>query len=95
MWNGNLCGQYSPWGNQTIGTASYGEAGALAGLTYDNYSESRTYDSLLQLTRATVSGVMDMHYTYTAGQNNGRITKSTDNGVPSGPGRWWCTPTTR
>ncbi len=40
--------------------------------------DTRTYNSLLQLTRVTVPGVMDMQYNYTAGQNNGRIGSSTD-----------------
>jgi RHS repeat-associated protein len=40
--------------------------------------ECPEYNSLLQLTRATVSGGMDMEYRYTAGQNNGRIAQSKD-----------------
>ncbi|MGD0497692.1 MAG: RHS repeat-associated core domain-containing protein [Bryobacteraceae bacterium] len=48
-------------------------------------TETRTYNSLLQLTHAVVPGLMDnlsersrMQYIYTAGQNNGRIAESID-----------------
>src|SRR5258707_13731513 len=59
----------------------------MTGLTYDQFSEKRAYNSLLQLTQETTSGPVtqgsslykDMRYTYTAGQNNGRIATSTDN----------------
>ena len=55
----------------------------------DHYSETRTYNQMLQLTRMTVMGTsfstlytsqtaMDMQYMYTAGQNNGRIVQSVD-----------------
>ena len=55
----------------------------------DHYSETRTYNPMLQLTRMTVTGTsfstqytsgtaMDMQYIYTAGQNNGRIVQSMD-----------------
>ena len=67
----------------------------MLGLSYqgyysvDHYSETRTYNPMLQLTRATVTGTsfstqytsgtaMDMQYIYTAGQNNGRIVQSVD-----------------
>ena len=47
-------------------------------LSYNGYTETRTYNSLLQLTHASVSGMMDMQYNYSATQNNGRITGSVD-----------------
>ena len=33
---------------------------------------------MFQMTRQTVSGMMDMEYVYTAGANNGRIGSSVD-----------------
>jgi RHS repeat-associated protein len=66
----------------SVATAAYGPAGETTALTYDGFSESRTYNSLLQLTRMTATGsgqtVMDMQYTFSGTQNNGRITQSTD-----------------
>jgi YD repeat-containing protein len=62
----------------TVATAAYGAANEITGLTYDAYSEMRAYNSLFQLTRMTVAGVMDMQYTFSTTQNNGRITQSTD-----------------
>jgi hypothetical protein len=44
-------------------------------------NETRTYNSLLQLTRMTAtngSTLMDMQYNYSATQNNGRIASSND-----------------
>jgi hypothetical protein len=65
-------------GNTTVASASYGVAGEMLGLSYFGYSETRTYNSLLQMTHATVPGMMDMQYLYTAGANNGRIAQSID-----------------
>jgi hypothetical protein len=61
-----------------VAGASYGVAGEMLGLTYFGYSESRTYNNLLQMTRMTAVGMMDMQYVYQAGQNNGRIVQSID-----------------
>ena len=89
--NGRLGGMS---GSDLTMTASYGPAGEMLGLSYqgismDHYSETRTYNPMLQLTRMTVTGTsfstqytsgtaMDMQYIYTAGQNNGRIVQSVD-----------------
>ena len=43
-------------GNTTVATATYGVAGEMTGLSYFGYSETRTYNALLQMTRQTVSG---------------------------------------
>jgi YD repeat-containing protein len=73
-------------GNQ-MATAGYNWADQMSSMTYDSFGESRTYDPrMMQLTRIQTnldtywgpSPVMDMTYNYTAGQNNGRITSSTD-----------------
>ena len=42
------------------------------------YTETRAYNSRLQLTRLTVPGALDMEYRYTANQNNGQIWQQKD-----------------
>uniref|UniRef100_Q024R2 YD repeat protein n=1 Tax=Solibacter usitatus (strain Ellin6076) TaxID=234267 RepID=Q024R2_SOLUE len=77
--NGRLSGMLDAAnGNATVATANYGVAGEMLGLSYFGYSETRTFNSLLQMTRQTVSGMMDMQYVYQNGQNNGRIVQSID-----------------
>src|SRR5206468_7172647 len=49
--------------------ATYGVAGEMTSFNGD----TRTYNSLLQLTRIQAAGQIDIEYRYTAGQNNGRI----------------------
>ncbi len=44
----------------TIATATFGVAGELLNLSYDGYSETRTYNSLLQLTQMTSTLGMNM-----------------------------------
>ncbi len=57
--------------------ATYGPAGEL--LTMSNgVAETRTYNSMLQLTHLISSGV-DITYAYSATQNNGKIVSQTDN----------------
>jgi len=63
----------------TQATATYGVANELLALTYFGMSETRQYNSQLQLIRQTVPGAMDMQYIYPTGQNNGRISSSIDN----------------
>jgi RHS repeat-associated protein len=64
------------------GSAAYGVAGEILSLSYFGMGETRTYNSMFQMTRQTVtnfaSNVMDMQYVYTSGANNGRIAKSID-----------------
>ena len=50
----------------------------LSTLSYGAGTETRTYNSLMQMTSQSVPGYMNMTYTYTAGQNNGRIASSVD-----------------
>jgi RHS repeat-associated protein len=59
---------------QTTWGASWGTAGELLSFAGD----TRTYNSLGQLTRITAPGLMDIEYRYTAGQNNGRLWQSKD-----------------
>jgi YD repeat-containing protein len=57
--------------------ATYTAASQLNTLQYGTFYESRTYNNLMQLTQLTNVGV-SMQYAYTAGQNNGRVSSTTD-----------------
>ena len=69
-------------GPQPVASAGYGPAGEVLNLSYFGVNETRTYNSLLQLTRMTANpgggNVMDMQYNYSSTQNNGRIASSND-----------------
>src|SRR6202522_4543601 len=68
-------------------TATYTGAVQLStlnyGTNYNQYTETRTYNSLLQIYTMVTTGTggtsMNMQYNYTAGQNNGRVSSTTDN----------------
>ena len=73
----------------TLATATYGVAGELLSLwmaqAYSSgMTETRAYNSLMQMTRQTVTlqgqtfTYMDLEYRYPTGQNNGRITQAKD-----------------
>jgi RHS repeat-associated protein len=71
-------------GNQ-MATASYNWASQIISMTYDAFSEARTYNpQTLQLTQLTTqqtspsATVLNMSYVYNVGQNNGQIAQSTD-----------------
>jgi RHS repeat-associated protein len=60
----------------------YGSAGQLQGMSYGGYTESRQYNSMLQLTRLTATAAapaksLDLQYTYPSA-NAGRISQVTD-----------------
>jgi RHS repeat-associated protein len=56
-----------------VNNVQYGLSGELLQINYAGYSETRTYNSRLQLTQ-----VGSMTYTYSSNQNNGQITKQND-----------------
>ena len=62
--------------------ATFGSASQLLTLGYGTnvspFTESRTYNNLLQLTHLTVNGGVDMQYIYSTGHNNGRVTQTID-----------------
>ena len=64
------------------GAATFGSANQMLTLAYSApytaVNETRSYNSLLQLTAITMPNVIDMHYNYPA-NNNGRIASSVDN----------------
>jgi hypothetical protein len=55
----------------TVATATYGAAGEMSGLSYFGLTESRSYNSMFQLTHQSVTNtggtLMDMTYNFTAG----------------------------
>jgi RHS repeat-associated protein len=64
-------------------SAQYNVAGQITSMAYDTFTEARSYNNLMQLTRLTTSqagvgNVMDMQYIYSATQNNGRIVQTID-----------------
>ena len=66
-------------GNTYVSGVQYGAANQLLQITYDDGpadffggTETRTYNSLLQLTGISSHSV-SMQYNYNAGQNNGKI----------------------
>jgi RHS repeat-associated protein len=79
---GRLSSLYEQGNGSPSATVTYGNAGQVLGMSYWAVSETRQYNSLLQMTRMTANAfgttVMDNQYLYTAGQNNGRITSSVD-----------------
>ena len=66
-----------------MATVGYNWASQITSMTYDTFSDTRTYEPLtLQLARLTTqksaSTILDMSYTYNVGQNNGQIAQSVD-----------------
>jgi YD repeat-containing protein len=66
-----------------VATATYTVANQLLGLTYFGMTETRDYNSLLQLTGQSVTGmflgsVINLHYNYPYGANYGLIYSSSD-----------------
>jgi len=78
--NGRMTGMTWDSGNgpQPYASATYGPAGQMLTLSYGAGTETRQYNSLLQLTSQSVPGYLNMTYNYPAGQNNGRIVGSVD-----------------
>jgi hypothetical protein len=70
----------------SIATATYTAPSQLNTLAYGVYAasfyESRSYDTLMQLTNLTVGGqagaAVNMQYSYMAGYNNGQVSQTTD-----------------
>jgi RHS repeat-associated protein len=66
-----------------VQSATYGPSNELLSLS-GAYSESRTYNAMLQLTQLTVTPntlqpTVNITYAYSSSQNNGKITSQTDN----------------
>ena len=75
--------QYGQTTVDWVKDVAYGPAGEMTQLKqwtgqYTNYyTETRTYNARLQMTRMT-SGAVDMEYRYSGTQNNGRVTQTKD-----------------
>jgi YD repeat-containing protein len=65
----------------TLATATYTVANELLGLTFFGITESREYNSRLQLTKQAYPGLTVLHYNYTAGANYGQISSSSDSAL--------------
>jgi len=78
----------TPPGGQafTAASANYNSASLITSLTYgpsgSQFAENRTYNNLLQMTRATVTAsagtLMDMQYVFPSGSNNGKVSQTID-----------------
>ena len=77
-WMVCMCGLYSTVYSTVVSGVGYGVADQLTQITYDGRTETRTYNSRLQLTRLTVPGSMDLEYWYSTTANNGQITQQKD-----------------
>ena len=65
-------------GGTTVASATYGPAGELRTLTNWGRTETRTYNSRMQLTSIRVPGEAGHTYSYSGTENNGRIASETD-----------------
>ena len=64
--------------NNVVSGLTYGPANELKTVNYFGVSESRTYNSMLQMTRLT-AGQVDISYTFPNALNNGKISSQKDN----------------
>jgi YD repeat-containing protein len=74
--NGRLSGMTS--NGSTYATAIYNATGQLLTLAGPAGTETRTYNSNLQMITQSMPGYLNMTYNYSATQNNGRITSLVD-----------------
>ena len=65
-----------------VNNVSYGPANELLSMSYGavlgNMTETRQYNSMLQLTRLTIPGQIDVQYNFGSGSKNGKIYSQTD-----------------
>jgi len=64
-------------GSNIVTGVTYGTAGEMLSMT-GMLNETRTYNSMFQLTRITVPSVLDIQYAYSSANNNGKLTSQTD-----------------
>ena len=78
---GRINGMTDASHNTLVSGITYGPAGQLLTATYLGYNETRQYNVLNQLSRLTTTGTggIDFQYSYSATQNNGKITQTQDN----------------
>ena len=78
---GRINGMTDASHNTLVSGITYGPAGQLLTATYLGYNETRQYNVLNQLSRLTTTGTggIDLQYSYSATQNNGKIMQTQDN----------------
>ena len=68
--------------NGSVSNVSYGPANELLSINYYGATETRTYNSLLQLTHITTTGNgltgVNLAYNFPTGSNNGKVSSITD-----------------
>ncbi len=62
-----------------VSGVQYNAANQYLGINYYGASETRTYNSMNQMTRLTIPGSLDISYNFSATANDGKITGQTDN----------------
>ena len=65
--------------NTDVSGVQYNAANQYLALSYFGASESRTYNSMNQLTQIDIPGSLNVNYAFTAGSNNGQISSLTNN----------------
>jgi RHS repeat-associated protein len=64
-----------------VNSVQYGAANQMLSMNYDSGTETRTYNSMLQLTNITFASTLlnqNITYTFPSGTNNGKISSQTD-----------------
>jgi len=62
-----------------VSNVLYGVANEMLQMTYNGGTETRTYNSMFQLTHLSLPGQIDISYNFTGRANNGKIGSQTDN----------------
>ena len=67
--------QTAPSSSYVISSMAYGAANQVTSITYGTGQvQTRQYNERLQMTRMTVSGLMDLEYKFSTSANNGQAT---------------------
>ena len=61
-----------------VSSVQYAPSNQMLSLNYFGVSESRTYNTLMQLTNVTIPGQLNLTYNYPTGTNNGKISSQSD-----------------
>jgi hypothetical protein len=61
------------------GGNSCGLANELVSMSYSGVTETRCYNTMMQLTNITIPGQLNMTYNYPSGTDSGKISSQTDN----------------
>jgi RHS repeat-associated protein len=69
---------YAAVSNVQYGGGSCALANELSSMSFFGVTESRCYNTRMQLTNVTVAGQLNTTYTYPSGANNGKISSQTD-----------------